>query len=134
MLTTVRENPERAEFIGVNVRRYELTAFVLAGAFAGLAGGLFGIFNRGVFPDFAYWTKSSEVLIMTLLGGMGTFYGPAVGALVLLWLNQQIVSYTEYWPLVLGAILVLLLFVFPGGIAGALSGLKRRLDRGLRHA
>ena len=91
MLTTIRENPERAEFIGVNVRRYELAAFVLAGAFAGLAGGLFGIFNRGVFPDFAYWTKSSEVLIMTLLGGMGTFYGPALGALVLLWLNQQIV-------------------------------------------
>ena len=95
MLTTIRENAERAEFIGVNVRRYELAAFVLAGVFAGLAGGLFGIFNRGVFPDFAYWTKSSEVLIMTLLGGMGTFYGPAIGALVLLWLNQQIVSYTR---------------------------------------
>ena len=47
-----------------------------------------------MFPDFAYWTKSSEVLIMTLLGGMGTFYGPAVGAFALLWLNQDIVSYT----------------------------------------
>jgi len=126
MLTTIRENAERAEFIGVNVRRYELAAFVLAGAFAGLAGGLFGIFNRGVFPDFAYWTKSSEVLIMTLLGGMGTFYGPAVGAFVLLWLNQQIVSYTQYWPLILGSILVLLLFVFPGGLAGAVEGLGRR--------
>ena len=125
MLTTIRENPERAEFIGVNVRRYELAAFVLAGTFAGLAGGLFGIFNRGVFPDFAYWTKSSEVLIMTLLGGMGTFVGPSVGALVLLWLNQQIVSYTEYWPLILGSILVLLLFGFPGGIAGAVEGLWR---------
>src|SRR6266536_5466588 len=98
MLATIRENPERAEFIGVNVRRYELAAFILAGAFAGLAGGLFGIFNRGVFPDFAYWTKSSEVLIMTLLGGMGTFYGPAIGALVLILLNQQIVAYTQYWP------------------------------------
>jgi branched-chain amino acid transport system permease protein len=125
MLTTIRENPERAEFIGVNVRRYELAAFVLAGGFAGLAGGLFGIFNRGVFPDFAYWTKSSEVLIMTLLGGMGTFAGPGVGALVLLWLNQQIVSYTEYWPLILGSILVILLFGFPGGIAGALEDLWR---------
>jgi len=125
MLTTIRENPERAEFIGVNVRRYELAAFVLAGAFAGLAGGLFGIFNRGVFPDFAYWTKSSEVLIMTLLGGMGTFVGPSVGALVLIWLNQQIVSYTQYWPLVLGSILVLLLFVFPGGLAGAGQDLWR---------
>jgi branched-chain amino acid transport system permease protein len=129
MLTTIRENAERAEFIGVNVRRYELAAFVIAGAFAGLAGGLFGIFNRGVFPDFAYWTKSSEVLIMTLLGGMGTFYGPAVGAVALIGLNQQIVSYTEYWPLILGSILVLLLFVFPGGIAGAVINLWRRLAR-----
>jgi branched-chain amino acid transport system permease protein len=129
MLTTIRENAERAEFIGVNVRRYELAAFVIAGAFAGLAGGLFGIFNRGVFPDFAYWTKSSEVLIMTLLGGMGTFYGPAVGAVALIGLNQQIVSYTEYWPLILGSILVLLLFVFPGGIAGAVIDLWRRLAR-----
>src|SRR5215471_8092979 len=129
MLTTIRENAERAEFIGVHVRRYELAAFVLAGAFAGLAGGLFGIFNRGVFPDFAYWTKSSEVLIMTLLGGMGTFYGPSVGALALICLNQQIVSYTEYWPLILGTILVLLLFVFPGGLAGAAATLWRRLAR-----
>jgi branched-chain amino acid transport system permease protein len=134
MLTTIRENPERAEFIGVNVRRYELAAFVLAGTFAGLAGGLFGIFNRGVFPDFAYWTKSSEVLIMTLLGGMGAFFGPAVGALALLWLNQQIVSYTEYWPLILGAILVILLFVFPGGIAGATGAAWRRLARRARGA
>jgi branched-chain amino acid transport system permease protein len=109
------------------VRRYELAAFVLAGAFAGLAGGLFGIFNRGVFPDFAYWTKSAEVLIMTLLGGMGTFFGPALGALVLLWLNQQILSHTQYWPAILGAILIVLLFVFPGGIAGATLALARRL-------
>jgi len=129
MLTTIRENAERAEFIGVHVRRYELAAFVLAGAFAGLAGGLFGIFNRGVFPDFAYWTKSSEVLIMTLLGGMGTFWGPSVGALALILLNQQIVSYTEYWPFVLGIILVVLLFGFPGGLAGAAELLGRRLSR-----
>jgi branched-chain amino acid transport system permease protein len=133
MLTTIRENAERAEFIGVHVRRYELAAFVLAGIFAGLAGGLFGIFNRGVFPDFAYWTKSSEVLIMTLLGGMGTFYGPTVGAVALILLNQQIVSYTEYWPLVLGTILVVLLFGFPGGLGGAAELLTRRLAR-LRRA
>jgi branched-chain amino acid transport system permease protein len=127
MLTAIRENPERAEFIGVHVRRYELVAFVIAGAFAGLAGGLFGIFNRGVFPDFAYWPKSSEVLIMTILGGMGHFYGPAVGALVLLVLNQQITSYTQYWPFILGSILIVLLFVFPGGIVGALDTAWHRL-------
>jgi branched-chain amino acid transport system permease protein len=132
MLTTIRENPERAEFIGVNVQRYELIAFAIAGTFAGLAGGLFGIFNRGAFPDFAYWTKSSEVLIMTLLGGMGSFWGPAVGALVLLVLNQQITSYTEYWPFVLGTVLIVILFAFPGGIVGALQGARARL--GARHA
>jgi branched-chain amino acid transport system permease protein len=132
VLTTIRENPERAEFIGVDVRRYELVAFVVAGFFAGLSGGLFGIFNRGVFPDFAYWPKSSEVLIMTLLGGMGHFWGPAVGALVLLVLNQQITSYTEYWPFVLGSILIVLLFAFPGGIVGTLALATGRLGRWLR--
>ena len=66
---------------------------------------------------------------MTLLGGMGTFYGPSVGALVLIWLNQQIISYTEYWPLILGTILVFLLFVFPGGLAGAVETLWRRIAR-----
>jgi branched-chain amino acid transport system permease protein len=127
ILTTIRENPERAEFIGVNVRRHELVAFVIAGAFAGLSGALFGIFNRGVFPDFAYWSKSSEVLIMTILGGMGHFYGPAVGAGVLLVLNQQITSYTEYWPFVLGTILIVLLFAFPGGLVGAIATAVARL-------
>ena len=126
VLTAIRENPERAEFIGVNVRRYQLAAFVMAGAFAGFAGALFGIFNRGVFPDFAYWAKSAEVLIMAILGGMGHFWGPAVGAAVLILLNQQITAYTQYWPFILGSILIVLLFVFPGGIVGALhAGLAR---------
>jgi branched-chain amino acid transport system permease protein len=126
MLTTIRENPERASFIGVNVRAYELAVFTIAGGFAGLAGALFGIFNRGVFADFLYWPKSAEVLIMTILGGMNHFWGPPVGTAVLVLLNQQITSYTEYWPLVLGSILLVLLFVFPGGIVGALdAGLTR---------
>ena len=66
---------------------------------------LFGIFNRGVFADFVFWSKSAEVMIMTILGGMDHFWGPAVGALVLTLLNQQITAYTEYWPFVLGTIL-----------------------------
>src|SRR5260370_19331492 len=78
LLTTIRENPERAEFIGVNVPRYELAAFVLAGVFAGLAVGLFGIFNRGVFPAFASWTKPSPVPIMTLLRVLGTLFARAI--------------------------------------------------------
>jgi branched-chain amino acid transport system permease protein len=127
VLTVIRDNPERAQFIGVNVRSYQLAAFVVAGFFAGISGGLFGIFNRGVFPDFAFWTKSAEPLIMTILGGMGSFWGPAVGAAAFIVLNQQITSYTEYWPLTMGTVLIVLLFVFPGGIAGTLSVVVERL-------
>lgn len=130
MLTTIRENPERASAIGVDVRRYELAAFVAAGAFAGIAGALFGIFNRGVFSDYVYWPKSAEVMIMTILGGIDYFWGPVVGAATLVLLNQEITSYTEYWPFVLGTILLVLLFAFPGGIVGglvaAVAWLRRR--------
>ncbi len=126
VLTAVRENPERAEFVGVNVRRYQLAAFVVAGAFAGWAGALFGIFNRGVFPDFAHWSKSAEVLIMVILGGISHFWGPAVGAAILILLNQHINAYTQYWPLILGSILIVLVFVFPSGVFGTLRvGLLR---------
>jgi branched-chain amino acid transport system permease protein len=132
ILTTIRENPERAEFVGIDVRRFELAAFVIAGLFAGMAGALFGVFNRGVFPDFGYWAKSAEVLIMVILGGMGQFFGPLVGAFTLVVLNQQITSYTEYWPLVLGLLLIVLLYAFPAGITGGLTNLlgflRRRRD------
>ena len=132
ILTAIRENPERAEFVGLNVRRHQLAAFVVAGAFAGWAGALFGIFNRGVFPDFAHWSKSAEVLIMAILGGIGHFWGPAVGAAILILLNQQINAYTQYWPLILGSILIVLVFVFPNGVIGAvhagLSRLRRHTD------
>jgi branched-chain amino acid transport system permease protein len=128
MLTTIRENPERAQFIGIGVRAYELAAFVVAGGFAGLSGALFGIFNRGVFADYVYWPKSAEVMIMTILGGMDYFWGPVVGAATLVLLNQQITSYTEYWPFVLGVVLLVLLFAFPGGIVGGIALLWTRLQ------
>jgi branched-chain amino acid transport system permease protein len=129
MLKTIRENPERAASIGLNVRRYELAAFVVAGGFAGIAGALFGIFNRGVFADYVYWPKSAEVMIMTILGGIDHFWGPVVGAATLVLLNQEITSYTEYWPFVLGTILLVLLFAFPGGIVGGLTSAMAWLRR-----
>jgi branched-chain amino acid transport system permease protein len=127
MLTTIRDNPERAAFIGVNVRAYELAAFVAAGGFAGLAGALYGIFSRGVFTDYVFWSKSAEVIIMAILGGIDFFWGPPVGAMALVWLNQEITDYTQYWPFVLGIILLVLLFGFPGGIVGGLVAGFRRI-------
>jgi branched-chain amino acid transport system permease protein len=105
-------------------------AFVIAAVAAGFAGALFGIYNRGVFPDFAYWSRSAEVLIMAILGGTTRFWGPAVGAAILTILNVQINNYTQYWPLVLGTLLVILLFAFPSGIVGSLGVLVARLRRG----
>ncbi|MEZ5851392.1 MAG: branched-chain amino acid ABC transporter permease [Hyphomicrobiaceae bacterium] len=127
ILNTIRDNAERAQFIGIDVRRYQLFAFIIAGGFAGLAGGLFGIYKRGVFPDYAYWTKGAEVLIMSILGGINHFWGPTVGSAVLILLNGVVVSYTEYWPFVLGSILLFLLFAFPGGLLGGIEALYRRL-------
>jgi len=134
VLTTIRDNPERAAFIGVNVRAYQLAAFVVAGTFAGFAGALYGIFSRGVFADYVFWSKSAEVMIMAILGGMGYFWGPPVGAAVLVWLSQKITAYTEYWPFMLGTILLVLLFALPGGIVGGLAALWTRLVRGRRRA
>jgi branched-chain amino acid transport system permease protein len=121
MLMTIRENPERTEFIGINVKLYQLVVFVISGFFSAIAGALFGIFNHSIFPDFLFWPASAEVLIMTLLGGMYHFFGPVVGAAVLLYMRMQVTSYTEYWPLILGTILALILFFFPGGIVGFLQ-------------
>jgi branched-chain amino acid transport system permease protein len=125
VLTMIRENPGRAEFVGVNVRRYQLAAFVIAGLFAGLAGALFAIFNRGMYPDLMYWTKSAEVLIMVVLGGMSRFYGPILGAFLLLWLNQEITALTEYWSLIVGLSLMALIFFLPGGVADLVERFRR---------
>jgi branched-chain amino acid transport system permease protein len=129
MLTTIRENPERTEFIGINVKLFQLAAFVISGFFSGIAGALFAIFNHSIFPDILFWPASAEVLIMTLLGGIYSFFGPVVGAAALLYLRMQVTSYTEYWPLILGTILALILFFFPGGIVGFLQSQLARLRR-----
>jgi branched-chain amino acid transport system permease protein len=131
ILTTIRENPERTEFIGINVKLFQLLAFMISGVFAALSGALFGIFNHSIFPDLLYWPMSAEVLIMAILGGMYNFFGPLVGAAVILYLRMLVTSYTQYWPLIMGTILALLLFFFPGGILGFLRGL-RVFNRGAR--
>lgn len=121
ILTTIRENSERTEFIGINVKLFQLIAFMISGLFAALSGALFGIFNHILFPDLLYWPQSAEVLIMSLLGGMYSFFGPLVGAAIILYLRMLVTSYTQYWPFIMGTILAFLLFFFPGGIVGYLK-------------
>ena len=121
-LRAIRENPRRARFIGVNVRRHQLYAFVLSGFFSGVAGGVFAFHNGSVFPDFAFFTKSFEPLVVVLLGGVQSFYGPLAGAFgfkVLEWLISKWAPI--YWPLFLGAIVIAVIVLLPQGFVGLLE-------------
>jgi branched-chain amino acid transport system permease protein len=121
-LRAIRENPRRARFIGVNVRRHQLFAFVLSGFFSGLAGGLFAFFNGSVFPDFAYLNKSFEPLVVVLLGGIQSFFGPLAGAIGFKILETFIArQWPVYWPLFLGSAVVLVVVALPQGFVGLLQ-------------
>jgi branched-chain amino acid transport system permease protein len=120
-LQALRENPERTEFVGIHIRRYQLAAFVLSGVFLGVAGSLYCGFNKNVFPDFADVMKSTEMLVVCLLGGIYYFLGPAVGSIVYIFLDKTISSFTEYWPLALGLVIIVLLIFMRGGIVGFFS-------------
>ncbi len=128
-LQASRDNPERCEAIGVNVRRHRLIAFVIASSFAGVAGVLYVSLERSVFPDLLFWTLSLEILVMCLLGGWYTFAGPVLGAAIVVVLRTFVGIYTEYWTLILGVILGLLIFLLPQGVLGYF---QQRFARG-RH-
>ena len=117
-LRAIRDNPQRCEAVGINVRRHQLWAIVIASFFAGVAGVLFVVLEGSIFPDMLFWVLSLEILIMCLLGGWFTFFGPVVGAAMMVSLRTFVGSYTEYWTLVLGIVLILLIFFLPEGIMG----------------
>jgi branched-chain amino acid transport system permease protein len=119
-LKAVRDNPRRVDYLGVPMRRYRLIAFVAAGFFTGIAGALFAPYQGTVAPTLADWIMSAEPVMMTLLGGPGVFLGPAVGAALFLVLKEYIQVYTEYWPLVLGGTVILLVLFLPKGVAHTL--------------
>jgi branched-chain amino acid transport system permease protein len=120
-LQAIRENPGRAEFIGINVRKYQLRVFVLQSFFLGVAGSLFTGFSEAVFSDYAHWIKSTDMIVICLLGGIYNFTGPIVGSVVYISLDKLITSYTEYWLLVLGSIIVFLVLFLRSGIVGFFS-------------
>ncbi|MFZ0240068.1 MAG: branched-chain amino acid ABC transporter permease [Desulfobacterales bacterium] len=114
----IRDNPVRTEAIGVNVRRHQLAGQVIAGIFAGIAGALFVTVEGSVFPDLLSWTLSLELIIMCLLGGWHVFFGPLLGAAIIVVLRTFVGIYTEYWTLVLGIVLMLVIYFLPQGILG----------------
>jgi branched-chain amino acid transport system permease protein len=118
VLQGIRDNPVRSEMIGINVRKHQLLALVIAGFFAGVAGSLFVVVDNTVFPDMLFWTLSLEIVIMCLLGGWFTFLGPMLGAAVIIALRTFVSTYTDYWALVLGIIMMFVIFFLPNGILG----------------
>jgi branched-chain amino acid transport system permease protein len=130
MLKSLKENPERAEFIGIKVERYRLIAFVISAFFSGIAGVLYTFMETAIAPDILFWSMSGEVILMGLLGGMSLFLGPTVGAAIMVLLNTYITSYTEYWGLVLGVVLILIVLFFPKGVGGlVVEQVERRRKR-----
>lgn len=106
ILRCVRENSLRAQFIGINIRRYQLIIFVVAGIFGALAGGLTALNISGCYPDHAYWMKGADPIFVILIGGMNSFVGPIVGSAVFIFLSTWITPHTRFLGLFLGAILV----------------------------
>jgi branched-chain amino acid transport system permease protein len=126
-LSAIRENARKAEYLGVEVRRFRLIAFIIAAAYAAVGGALLGVRTGLADPELAYWTHSGTLIFMTVLGGFSSFAGPLVGAGVFIFLQDSLMSLTEYWRLVMGVVLVLIVVLFPRGLVGMAQLLAARL-------
>ena len=118
-----RDSVLRADAIGIDVKRMQWTAFVIAGLFAGLGGALFAFSKGSISPEALHVGKSVDGLVMVLLGGIQTLAGPVVGAVTFTWLHDTVARNTDYWRAMLGAIILILVLLFPQGIAGAIKQL-----------
>lgn len=128
-LRGIRESETRMLALGYNAWRYKFAAFVVAAAFAALAGSLYAYYNRFVSPDYLHVSRSAEVLLMVILGGAGTLIGPAVGAVLIVLLENVVSAYTERWLLLLGIIYVAVSLCAPNGLIGLLRDFRRRRDK-----
>lgn len=126
-LQATRDNEVRAEMIGIRVKRFRWYAFVISGTFTGLAGAMWSFSAGHITPEIASWVFSGEMVYMVLLGGFMVFEGPIVGAMLFTYLNLYAKAATEYWMLIMGATLVILVLVLPGGVTGGLQSLAARL-------
>jgi len=129
-IKAMRENSERTEFLGINIARYQLIAFVIAAALAGLAGAIWVPFYRSVAPSYLTWIKSGEPVMAAILGGPSVFLGPVLGTFVMTFFHAWVLGFTVYWPVVMGALILFIIFFLPGGILGfAIDTLKERREK-----
>lgn len=120
-----RSNDRRMRAIGFPTFRYRLTCFVIAGTLCGLAGALLANHTDFISPAMMHWTRSGDLIVMVVLGGMGAVFGPLIGAVALLVLEELLSGVTEYWQIILGPLLLLVVLFARGGIAGLLEDWRR---------
>ena len=133
-LKSLRDNAQKAEYVGVRVRQFRLAAFVISAIYGAIGGAILG-FRVGVAdPELVHWTHSGHLVFMTVLGGFSSFFGPITGALALTLLQDQLQSATQYWRFVLGAILAAMVIFFPRGLAGIAGDLGGLLGARKREA
>jgi branched-chain amino acid transport system permease protein len=121
-LQGIRDSETRTACVGISVRNYRLISFTIAGLYAGLAGALLPPLESTVTPPVAHWSQSAEPVLATLLGGIYTFIGPIVGAILFYIMKDIIVRFTQYWLICLGAIVVVLVLGFRGGVMSIFHG------------
>jgi branched-chain amino acid transport system permease protein len=132
ILQGIRDNAVRSEMIGVNVKRHQLAALIIAGFFAGVAGVLFIVVDNSAFPDMLFWTLSMEVMIMCLLGGWHIFIGPLAGAALMVLFRTFIGTFTIYWAFIQGIILMIIIFFLPSGVLGYFEKKMKPTDKVLK--
>ena len=125
-LKALRDNPRKAEYLGVHVHQFRLAAFVISAAYGAAGGAILGFRVGLADPELVYWTQSGQLVFMAVLGGFSNFFGPIIGALAYTLLQDQLQSLTQYWRFVLGAILAVIVIGFPGGLAGLADDLRWR--------
>ncbi len=123
VIRAIKSNERRIAAIGIPIYRYKLTCFIIAGVIAGLAGALLANRTDFISPSMMHWTRSGDFIIMIVLGGMGTLMGPLYGAVALLFLEEVLSGYTEYWQLFFGPLLILIVLFGRGGIQGLINWL-----------
>lgn len=125
-LRAIRENAGKAAYVGVQIFRMRLAAFVISAVYGGIGGTILAVTTGLADPELAYWTHSGNLVFMAVLGGTGTFAGPAVGALVFVVLQDSVMSITQYWRFVMGGVLVLLVLFLPQGLSGTIEAFANR--------
>jgi branched-chain amino acid transport system permease protein len=125
-LEAIGNNSARVEFLGVPVKRYKWYAFIISSIYGGIAGCLFGVLSGHVSPTALHWVFSGEIVFMCVLGGTRLFIGPIVGALLFTYIKTYTITFTIYWQLLFGSILVILVLLFPKGVLGGALTLLRR--------